>query len=61
MADKIKKRQTIPIYCPDCNKTGGRPHLLCVKDENGDIIIRCKGCKTDINISQLLRKTGLYM
>ncbi len=56
MADKIKQKQTIPIYCPECaGKTCGRPHLLCIVENNGDIIIRCKGCKTDINISKIIR------
>lgn len=60
MADINKKRQTIPIYCPECaGKTRGKPHILCiVEEENGDILIRCKSCKTDVNISQLLRKTS---
>lgn len=55
MTDKIKKRETTPVYCPCCTeKKGGKAKILCVVDEKKDIIVRCRDCKTDINVSRLL-------
>ncbi len=55
MNNKIKKKDTKAIYCPCCTeKKGGRAKILCAVDENKDIIIRCRDCKSDINVSQLL-------
>lgn len=55
MADKIKR--TKQVLCPCCTENKGNYHvMICVVDDNGDIIIRCKTCKTDINVSELIRR-----
>lgn len=52
----MSKKSTKQILCPCCTeKTGKYPVMLCAED-NGDIIIRCKNCKTDINVSEIVRK-----
>lgn len=48
--------KTKQILCPHCVElTGKYPSMLCAEDENGDIIIRCKRCKTDVNVSEIQR------
>lgn len=51
MANKTKQTRTKQVVCPCCVHK-----MLCVTDDNGDIIIRCRTCKTDINVSKLLRQ-----
>ena len=54
----MSNKPTKQILCPCCTeKTGKYPTMLCVED-NGDIIIRCKNCKTDVNVSEILRKNS---
>lgn len=49
-------KSTKQILCPCCTeKTGKYPSMLCA-EKDGDIIIRCKSCKTDINVSEIVRK-----
>lgn len=56
------KKSTKQVFCPHCvEKTGKRPSMLCAEDENGDIIIRCKNCKTDVNVSELQRNNKPVM
>lgn len=50
MANETKQTHTKQVVCPCCTHK-----MLCVTDDNGDIIIRCRTCKTDINVSELLR------
>jgi hypothetical protein len=54
MANKTK--QTQQVVCPCCTHK-----MLCVTADNGDIIIRCRTCKTDINVSELLRRKTEYI
>lgn len=52
-----KAKQTQQVVCPCCTGENHKYHvMLCATDANGDIIIRCKQCKTDINVSKLLRE-----
>lgn len=51
MVNKIEQTHTQQVVCPCCTHK-----MLCVTAGNGDIIIRCRTCKTDINVSELLRQ-----
>lgn len=51
MTNKTKQTHTKQVVCPCCTHK-----MLCVINDNGDIIIRCRTCKTDINVSELLRQ-----
>lgn len=51
MANENDRIHTKQVICPCCTHK-----MLCVTDDNGDIIIRCRTCKTDINVSELLRQ-----
>ena len=54
----MSKKSTKQILCPCCTeKTGKYPVMLCAEN-NGDIIIRCKNCKTDINVSEIVKKNS---
>nr|DAY20475.1 MAG TPA: cysteine-rich protein [Caudoviricetes sp.] len=41
------------VYCPVCYERYGRKKLLFKKDEStfGKIIIRCRGCKEDVELN----------
>ncbi len=41
------------VYCPICNERFGRKKLLFVKgsETSGRIIIRCRGCKENVELA----------
>lgn len=53
----VKGKNTKQILCPHCTEnTGKYPNMLCATDENNHIIIRCKTCKTDVDVTEILEK-----
>lgn len=60
MVNKTNKTRTKQVLCPCCIEQKGNYHaMICATDENGDIIIRCRTCKTDVNVSELMRQNKL--
>lgn len=60
MEDKIKQIRTQRILCPCCAENHREYHsMICAVNESGDIIIRCRKCKTDVNVSERLRQNKL--
>lgn len=60
MAEKPTQKRTKQVLCPCCTSNTGSYHtMICAVDDNGDIIIRCRTCKTDINVSELIRQNKL--
>lgn len=59
MANKTMKKGTKQVLCPCCTEKNGNYHtMICATNDNGDIIIRCRTCKTDINVSELMRQSN---